>query len=87
MDWEFKIVYDDDINLSHSQQKKYKELRGKISRSAGKIAMQARDKKFNLTSVNFFKTVPQCNDQNISREDVIRFVKYGKSNIHSKTFG
>lgn len=78
LDWQFKVIYGDQINLSAAKHKKFMELRNRIEGFNFMRRMEYLDKKFNSANVNYFKTIP-LHTGNISRSDYAKLVKFGDS--------
>ncbi|MGN6601500.1 MAG: TnsA endonuclease N-terminal domain-containing protein [Ginsengibacter sp.] len=72
-DWEFKVVFDDEIFLDQEQWEEFQDCAKLKSKSAWKIWFEEYNKKFDRSAPSFLKTVPS--DTNI------RFVMFGNRAI------
>ncbi len=76
-DWQFKIIYDDEITLTQCQKQKFEELRNTVPSFAGKLKMQDIDKRYNSNKINYFRTIPSRRGENMTSNEYARCVKYG----------
>lgn len=77
-DWKFIILYDDEIFLNDTQQKKFGLLRRYKESFSDMLNFEKLDNKFNNQPLKYHKSVPFYADQQWTPQDYIRLVKYGK---------
>ena len=77
-DWEFKVVYDDEVRLNHEQWKAFKELCELKSQAAFKIKLQQQDRLYNRQSPSYSKSIPRGDRNELCAKSWARFVIYGK---------
>jgi hypothetical protein len=77
-DWEYKVVYTDEIILSEKQQLKFDALRNKINACTAKLRMQALDEKYNRQGhQQYFHSVPNFKNCKLPNEQYRLFVRRG----------
>lgn len=75
VDWKFKIIYDDEIFLTHAQKEKFNALCKDIPRASWKVKMRETHRRYNGNCINFFNHIPVHKGD--SKNDTVKFVKYG----------
>jgi len=76
-DFQFKMVYDDDIILSESQQRKYNLFVAKKDQFADLFSLHQLDRKYNAEFIKYFSSVPFFPEDPLSAKDYARFVRLG----------
>ncbi len=78
LDWEFKIVYDNEIELTKEKQVVFQSV---IDRQRGfemLREMQRQDKKYSTRAVKYFTQVPLLSkDETLTTAEYIHFVRFG----------
>jgi hypothetical protein len=75
-DWEYKIVYDDEINLTLDQLVQFNECASLVVKSARKIWFEKYNRRFDQSAPSFFSTVPRNGD--------VLFVMFGNKSSLTK---
>jgi len=79
--WEFKMVYDDEIQFRPVQREIYNEVTSLQRGFEILLKMQKRDKRYNESEVRYFKHIPHlCQDEPLSKAEYVQFVKQGIAN-------
>jgi len=78
-DWIYKVIYDDEIILSNAKHQKFMLLRANTRAFNFRRHMENLDKKFNISKINYFKTIPDHKEKGMNPADYAKFVKYGFS--------
>jgi hypothetical protein len=77
-DWQYKIVFDNEINLTKEQWEIFNAVTGNQRGFAMRCKMQEQEKKYNDYNVQYFKHVPSLDKQEeLTREEYVRFVRLG----------
>lgn len=69
-DWEYKVIYDDEIKLNLDQIQQFNECCKLIKKSDRKLRFQELNNRFDRSAPSFFKTVP--------KNSRISFVMFGE---------
>ncbi len=77
VDWKFKVITEKDIILNKQQKMLFQKVVEENKNFSGKLGIIKKDRKFNNTPQQYFRSVPYLNTKDISNEDYIRFVRYG----------
>lgn len=78
LDWKFVILSKEDLTLNDRLKMKFKEIIEKNKSIGRKSKLLKLDKKYNNTFQHNFSCIPNLKNQDITKEDYIRYVKYGK---------
>lgn len=75
-DWQYKVVYDDEITLDLDHMVQFNECCSLITKSARKIAFQKQNRRFDRSEPSLFFTIP-ANSR-------VQFVMYGQESSLKK---
>jgi len=78
-DFQFKMVYEEDIILSESQQRRYNLFVAKKDQFADLFSLHQLDRKYNAQSIKYCSSVPFFPEDPLSAKDYARFVRLGIS--------
>lgn len=77
-DWQYKIVYDNEVSLTKEQWELFNVVTGHQRGFDSLYKMQLQEDRFNSCHVQYFKQVPSLTKQEpLTREEYVRFVRLG----------
>jgi hypothetical protein len=82
LDWEFKVVFDNEIFLTKEKWAIYQAVFDRQKGFEMLREMQRQDKKYSTRAVKYFNQVPAFRKgETLATEEYIRFVKYGGGSL------
>lgn len=77
VDWQFKVITEDDIKLNDFKTDLLKRIIDENRNLQSKLSLIKRDRKYNNTPQKYFANIPYLITKEITPEDYKRYVKYG----------